>query len=275
MSIPPFPRIIFLHIPKTAGQSVHHFLEFLVPPERVAPARVNSQLVRMSIEEMRQYQLFSGHLDWSLLDCLDGPKFAFSILREPVSRIISFYLYLLQEAKALSPAELRLPQNAGPRAILDLSCDQYFSEGPPDIRAFLDNHYNNFYAYYFAGRRFDGRQKLITQKMLDSAFTDEKIVDMACENIGCLDAIYSVDALHHLERDIRAATGLTADAPALQDLHINARDLSNTEERMAELERLGATQITFRKLQEMTILDQEIWKKFGGHVETSRPAHAS
>jgi Sulfotransferase family len=263
-------RFVFLHIPKTAGQSVHHFLEFFVRPEEVAPARVNAQLITMSIHEMRQYRLFSGHLDWCLLDCLDGPKFVFSVLREPLSRIVSFYLYLLREAKTLPPNELHLPQNAGPRAILDLSCDQYFSAGPPDIRNFLDNNYHNFYAYYFAGRRFDARQKLTTQQRFNNALTDEKIVDMACENILCLDAIYSVNALHHLENDIRALTGTHEAAPRLDDLHVNAGDSNTMEERMAELERLGATQVTFRKLQEMTVLDQEIWKKFGKQSETSK-----
>ncbi|HEY1858215.1 sulfotransferase family 2 domain-containing protein [Acidocella sp.] len=270
MSAPPFPRIIFLHIPKTAGQSVHHFLEFFVPPDRISPARVNEQLIMMSIDEMRQYQLFSGHMDWSLLDCLDGPKFTFTILREPVSRIISFYLYLLREAKALSPDQLRLPQNAGPRAILELSCDQYFSAGPPDMRTFLDNHYNNFYAYYFAGRRFDARQKLIFHQKFNKDLTDEKIVDMACENIRVLDGIYSLNALHHLENDVRILTGINTAAPTLENLKVNAGDFNNIEERMAELEKLGATQVTFKKLQEMTILDQQIWKKFGEKSEISR-----
>ncbi|HVE23405.1 MAG TPA: sulfotransferase family 2 domain-containing protein [Acidocella sp.] len=268
MSDHSYPRIIFLHIPKTAGQSVHHFLEFFVPPEKVSPARVNSQLVTMSISEMRQYQLFSGHLDWSLLDCLDGPKFTFSVLREPVSRIVSFYLYLLREAKGLSSDQLRLPQNAGPRAILELSCDQYFSAGPPDMRIFLDNHYNNFYAYYFAGRRFDGRQKLTLNQKFNKDLTDEKIVDMACENIRVLDAIYSVSELHHLESDIRTLTGINSPAPTFDKLKINTGDSNNIEGRMAELARLGATQVTFNKLKEMTILDQQIWEKFGDQSES-------
>ena len=264
-----------MHIPKTAGQSVHRFLESFVPPERVAPARINSQLVMMSIREMRRYQLFSGHLDWSLLDCLDGPVFTFSILREPVSRIVSFYLYLLREAKALSPEELRLPQNVGPRVILELSCDQYFSEGPPRIRTFLDNHYNNFYAYYFAGRRFDAREELTNQQMVDKSFTDEKIVDMACENIRLLNAVYSVDALHHLERDIRTLIGTNKAAPSLVELRENAWDSRNMDERMAQLEKLGATEVTFRKIREMTVLDQEIWKRFGQQSEAPKLEAAS
>jgi hypothetical protein len=263
------PRIIFLHIPKTAGQSVHRFLEFFVPPDRVAPARVNEQLVMMSINELRRYQLFSGHMDWSLLDCLDGPKFTFSVLRDPTSRIVSFYLYLFREAKKLSHDQLSLPQNAGKRAILKLTCDQYFSGGPPAMRTFLDNHYDNFYTYYFAGRRFDARQKLTGQQKIDEAFTDEKIVDMALENASLLDGIYSVNALHRLESDIRALTGISSGGPTLEDLKINTGDSSTTEERIAELEKLGATQVTFKKIQEMTILDQQIWKKVSRHAEPS------
>jgi len=48
----------------------------------------------MSITEINRYQVFSGHFDWSLLDCIKGPKYVFTILREPIDRILSFYLAL-------------------------------------------------------------------------------------------------------------------------------------------------------------------------------------
>ena len=87
-------KVIFLHIPKTAGQSVHAALVNAFGNEAVCPARVNDQLRRMSITEINRYQVFSGHFDWSLLDCIKGPKYVFTILREPIDRILSFYLAL-------------------------------------------------------------------------------------------------------------------------------------------------------------------------------------
>src|ERR1044071_10007863 len=87
-------RVIFLHIPKTAGQSVHESLRRLFAPEEICPARENFQLLPISIQELRRYRLFSGHLDWCLLDVVPQPRFTFTVLRRPIERIISFYFFL-------------------------------------------------------------------------------------------------------------------------------------------------------------------------------------
>jgi TolB-like protein len=265
----PTTSIIFLHIPKTAGQSVHHFLTYCVEKDKIAPARVNEQLIQMSIPEMRKYNLFSGHMDWSLLDCLMGPKFTFTVLREPVSRIVSFYLYLRREAQKLTPEQLQLPANAGKKAILTLSCDDYFSAGPAGMRAFLDNHYDNFYTYYFAGRRFDARQKLLGQQQSNRSFSNEKILCMALDNLALLDGVYPLHGLHLLERDIRALTGKHFGGPVLENLRVNTGDTDTVEARMESLEKLGATKITFDRIRKMTALDQIIWENFKASAETA------
>ena len=97
--LPEHPNVIFLHIPKTAGQSVHSFLVHLFGQGAIAPARVNEQLIQLSIPQIRKYSVFSGHMDWAMLDCVERPRFVFTILREPTDRILSFYYYLRSEAK--------------------------------------------------------------------------------------------------------------------------------------------------------------------------------
>src|SRR5947208_16662837 len=177
-------NLVFLHIPKTAGQSVHEFLKKIVGPGAVAPARVNDQLYGLSVPELRRYRVVSGHLDWALLDCVREPKFVFTILRNPVDRILSFYFFLRAEAKNLSEEQLRLPENEGKQAVLHLSCDDYFTGGKPHLRTFLDNHYDNFYMYYFAGRTYDARQRLLARKSSDASFTTERILKMAFDNLS-------------------------------------------------------------------------------------------
>lgn len=256
------PSVVFLHIPKTAGQSVDVFLRSLFPPAERSPARVNEHLVTMSISDIRQYKMYSGHMDWSMLDCLEGPRFTFTVLREPVSRIVSFYLYLLREAKRLTPEEVKQPQHAGKKAILELSCDEYFTAGPPGIRAFLDNHYDNFYAYYFAGRRFDARQRMISQQASDSSFSADRILAMALDNMALLDGVYSVDRLGLLEADLRAVTGRPAGGPTLENLRVNVGEASSIDERMEQLAKLGATNKTFERIQKMTVLDRQVWQTY-------------
>jgi hypothetical protein len=254
-------NIVFLHIPKTAGQSVHHFLKSLVGPGLVAPARVNEQLYLLSVPDLRRYQLISGHLDWSLLDCVQQPKFVFTVLRNPVDRILSFYFFVRAEAQKLSEEELRRPENQGKHAALHLSCDDYFNGGKPHIRTFLDNHYDNFYMYYFAGRTYDAHQRLLSRKAADKSFTTERILKMAFDNLALLDGVYTIDRLDLLERDLRSATAVRDERPSLAGLHVN-RGAGDPADRMKQLQALGATEATFDRIRAMVVQDEEIWKHY-------------
>ena len=266
-------NIVFLHIPKTAGQSVHAFLERIVGKSAVAPARVNAGLLKMTREEIRSYRLISGHLDWALLDCVLEPKFVFTVLRDPLERILSFYHYLRAEAAKLDPARLALPQHAGMRAALELSCDDYFCAGPPHLRTFLDNHYSNFYAFYFAGRSYDGRQKIMSQRAVDENFNDIRVVEMALSNLRTLTRVYRVDELNQLEIDVTtfvrnsnllipSGASLSTHQSGLADMRVNVGDRLSTSQRIDTMRKFGATKRTFDRLEDMTRLDNEIWRNF-------------
>jgi hypothetical protein len=272
-TLPNHPNVVFLHIPKTAGQSVHSFLVHLFGQSAVAPARVNEQLIQMSIPQIRQYTVFSGHMDWALLDCIESPRFVFTILREPTDRILSFYFYLRSEAQKLTEEELKLPQNEGKWAALNLSCDEYFTSGKAGLRNFLDNHYDNFYTNYFAGRTYDARQRLVGQKRADPAFDDGKILDLALANLSVLNGVYTVDRLDLLENDLRAVAGVPPDGKSLQTLRINVNttDARDERSRMDRLHDLGATRRTFDRIAAMTALDQRIWDHAAQLVTTKRP----
>lgn len=146
--------VIFLHIPKTAGQSTHRYLEKLFDPHDVCPARENDKLLTIPAARLQRYRLFSGHLDWSLLDVVPQPRFVFTILREPRERLLSFYFFMRRTAAALPKEQLG---KHAVRAALTLPPDEYFCQQVPQG---LDAQYDNFYTYYFAGRTFDARRKL-------------------------------------------------------------------------------------------------------------------
>jgi hypothetical protein len=255
------PNIVFLHIPKTAGQSVHSLLVDIFGREAIAPARVNHQLRLLSIPEMRRHRVYSGHLDWALLDCLEGPRFAFTILRDPVDRILSFYFFLRKEAAAHTEAELNLPQNQGKHAALTLSVDAYFCGGKPMIRNFLDNHYDNFYAYYLAGRTYDARQNLLGCRQANPAFTEAKLLDLARANMATLDAVYPVHRLDLLERDMCRIGGRMPSGASLQERRVNQGEPDGADQRLEKLRTLGATQASFDRIEQMTRLDRLLWRE--------------
>lgn len=192
--------IVFLHIPKTAGQTIHNALVSAVGgAEHVSPVRTHTQAPN-GPQMPTGYRLYSGHIDWVELDTLPDDRFVFSVLRDPRERIASFYLYLLKEARALTVEELLLPHNKGKRQIIELSAEDYFFGGDAAWQNFVRDHYDNFYCSYFATRKMRGRRDLAGKSQAE-------ILAQARDGMAQLDALYSIDALSALEADIEARLG--------------------------------------------------------------------
>jgi len=244
-------KIIFLHIPKTAGQSVHHFFQTSFQKDEICPARVNGQLKGLKCDELNRYSIFSGHLDWKYLECLDEPKFTFTILRDPKDRILSFYFYLREQAKKLSEMDLNSPENQGMKAALTLSPDEYFWDSTGAIRNFIDDHYDNFYTYYFAGKTYDSRQALASK-------SKEEVYDMALNNIKKLDKVYSIENWENLYYHIQE---YYPDIKVPENkIHVNKGNGLNSSNRYDELKKLGASKKTFSVIDEFIEYDNILYK---------------
>jgi Sulfotransferase family len=190
--------IVFLHIPKTAGQTVHNQLAKVVGKAAVSPIRVHTQ-VQQGPQMPAGYKLYSGHLDWTEVDDLTDP-FVFTVLRDPAERIASFYFYLLSEAKKLTAEDLANPANVGKAKLLENSAEDYFFGGGPQWRTFIHDHYDNFYCSYFATRKMRGWSSI---RDLPSADVQQR----ALAGLATLDRIYSTTALDALEKDIEQIYG--------------------------------------------------------------------
>lgn len=196
-------RIAFLHIPKTAGQSIHHSLVDLFPQDKICPARTNEALYKLSVNDLSRYDLFSGHLDWSLVKLTGSFDFVFTVLRDPLDRILSFYFYLRKEALRLSQEGVALGR--GLQAAIELSPEDYFTGASPEIRLFLDNHHNNFYSYYFASGTYNGCSLLSAKFPVGS----DQLLASALSGISSLDKVYTLSSLSLLENDLKTLTGDT------------------------------------------------------------------
>ena len=194
--------IVFLHIPKTAGQAIHNELTRCVGKRNVSPIRVHSAVPNGTTNLPQGYLLYSGHIDWLDIDTLPPDRFVFSVLRDPLERIASFYFYLLKEAKALSPHELASPQQTGKRIILTHSVDDYFFGGDRGWEKFIFDHYDNFYCSYFATQMMRGRDKL------QGLPAEEQIAQAAVGAQG-INAVYHIDNLAALEADALRELGIT------------------------------------------------------------------
>lgn len=189
--------LVFLHIPKTAGQTVHSELARIVGKRNVSPVRVHTQA---EDQFPAGYKLYSGHLDWTGLDQLPKDRFSFSVLRDPRERIASFYMYLLKEAQSLTPEQLAQPGHLGKAKILNNSADDYFFGGNQGWQVFVKDHYDNFYCSYFATRRMRGWR-------MASNLDARDLLTKAESNAKSLDRIYMINTLADLEEDILSQTG--------------------------------------------------------------------
>ena len=152
-------KVLFLHLPKTAGQSVHQLLLDTHGSENVCPARDNIQLAGITAEELEQYSVYSGHYDWNHFDSVKSDLFTFTILRDPLDRLLSFYFYLREQAVVFK-SRGELDSKPGLNAALQNTPYEYFVDPNNVHRAFIDENFDNFYTYFFAGRCFSARGKL-------------------------------------------------------------------------------------------------------------------
>ena len=193
--------IVFLHIPKTAGQTVHNSLSRVVKTRRVSPVRVHTQTHCAKDQYPPGYSLYSGHLDWVDIGHLPAARFVFTVLRDPGERIASFYFYLQREAADLDGDALNLPQNIGLKRALDWSPDDYFFGGDDAWQIFVRSHYDNFYSTYFATRRMLGWGAV-------RGMTHQEILSQARIGLTSLDRVYSTNDMAIVEEDFQYRFGI-------------------------------------------------------------------
>ena len=89
--------VIFLHIHKTAGTTLHRVIERQYQPEQIwtlDDQHTLDDLLRLSVAQRAQIQMLRGHMIFGLHEYMPGPSSYFTLLREPVERVISFFYFI-------------------------------------------------------------------------------------------------------------------------------------------------------------------------------------
>lgn len=99
----PNHNLIFLHLPKNGGNTLHSILERVYPKEQrfsievVNQNRLNTDVFKALPERERaQIKLLKGHMFFGLHPYLVGPSKYLTFLRKPEDRVRSFYHYVKQ-----------------------------------------------------------------------------------------------------------------------------------------------------------------------------------
>lgn len=95
------PALYHLHIPKTAGTSLHALLAARFPPELVCPIRPSLELLRLPADEFRRFEFFSGHLQFGyyLPDMLGRLVRVVTLLRDPIAVVLSRFKQVAKEPR--------------------------------------------------------------------------------------------------------------------------------------------------------------------------------
>jgi hypothetical protein len=246
-------RIVFLHIPKTAGQTIHSELARLIGNDAVSPIRVHTQANTAAGQLPPGYRLYSGHIDWLALDTVSDPRFVFTVLRDPFERIASFYFFLKRQAESLSTEELAHPRRVGMRRILDSSVDDYFCGGPASWRRFIRDHYHSPYCAYLATRTLRGYSKI-------SQCTHDEMIARAVTAAKSLSGVYSMNALGALERDIEVVLG---QRPKLKGRYMNVAPKEQSGSRWMQLEAMIEKRQTLMELNSFVEADLQLMSRLG------------
>jgi hypothetical protein len=91
--------ILFLHLQKTAGGTLRSILARNFSPDSIytitdRPDIAFQKLKALTATERARIRLLRGHMDFGWHDLFAGPTFYFTLLREPVERVISHYYFM-------------------------------------------------------------------------------------------------------------------------------------------------------------------------------------
>ncbi|HEV7457997.1 MAG TPA: sulfotransferase family 2 domain-containing protein [Roseococcus sp.] len=181
-------RLIFLHIPKTAGTSLHDVLTGYFRSDEICPER-RRDLSQKPQEYFEPYRFFSGHFTAESIARVPGRKFAFTILRNPHERIVSLYYFWRRHSEAV----IRANNLAGPRLARELTMKEFLSLDAPIPRNYIKNEMTRV----LAGDVFTEKGDIYYELKDGKRIPIEKfeIIRRAMATLSQLDFVFFVETL--------------------------------------------------------------------------------
>ncbi|GAA5142019.1 sulfotransferase family 2 domain-containing protein [Thalassotalea piscium] len=96
---PESTRVLFHHLPKTAGSTFRAILDGLFNSNEICPAETHWELQKSIQDNPNLYRLFAGHFTYDVIDKNLKGDIWLTFLRSPVERVVSQYHNHLHEAR--------------------------------------------------------------------------------------------------------------------------------------------------------------------------------
>ncbi len=188
MTVQP-PRIVHLHIPKTAGTSLKVALREHYDPSRCFPAVYETEFASVN---PRDYDLFSAHIGFELASSLQASIIC--LLRDPVDRFISVYYYWRRLVATENRTEV------GPVAASSLSLEEFVERF--DEPGLTEEFYNRATWQLALSHQLIRRRENI-------AMTRSELLTKAKENLGKCDVVGRVENMPEFVRQLKEKLGVS------------------------------------------------------------------
>jgi hypothetical protein len=128
----------FMSIPKTAGNSICKFITDHLPPLRICPSP------RLGVWDYRYhdvpgYDLYFGHFDHDFFDQIGAGALRLTMLRHPVSRMVSLYDFWRGfSSDEISAISAEIPDN-GPLFASSVRLDAFVAAPTQFVKGYVEN----------------------------------------------------------------------------------------------------------------------------------------
>lgn len=251
------PRLVFLHVPRTGGTTLHHHLSAHFAPNEICPERF-SRLSQYSPEQLEKWRFFSGHFNADEIRRIPGPLFIVTTLRNPIERLLSNYYFW----KRHRPEAIEKRGLDGTRIIKDGNLADFLQSNQGRV---LDST-NNMMARRLAEQVYAWPDGAWRARVGDKGFavTDLQIVHRALGNLLSFDAYGDPSALQRLYAHIAQVYGM----PPLTSLErLNTRE--TIDAKMEALQEEVNTPEIREILEERTRLDSIVYRLALDHLRTT------
>jgi hypothetical protein len=243
------PRVVFLHIMKTAGTSIRRRLEELAGEEPIWRREKEGLPGSAPAAELARYRVVMGHFTIADARHVPQPRRIFTVLREPRERLVSLYHHLARHrAEVLAGPDLRTA-----RIARECSLEAFLLHPNPRVHAELKNVMTRTLAGDFVPAG-PNRYRHPWQSRTEG-ISGPELLSRALANLFTLDFVTSVDRLERDRPRLMAALGLPDPGPFPRE---NTRDL--VSDLLEERPPPKITEAAERALYRLTDLDRVLYR---------------
>jgi hypothetical protein len=248
-------RLVFVHVPRTGGTTLHSVLSAAIDRSEVCPERHN-RLESLYAAQIANTRLFSGHYDRRSLDLIPGRNIrSVTMLREPRARIISVYKYLrAHTSDTIANDDLELAKLA------KSCCFGDFMRAALAVNpSTVDNTYVRCFGWHLPRRRWEQRAEPSEIHRVDNL--GERRDTLLSDALFYLDRMSFIGITEHFDyslRNIFAAFDLIA--PASYTVRHRLSDITASDPAFEPVQEFQLTPSDEELLEELTCLDSIVYR---------------